>query len=59
MLNNFESALSDNEIITLADFNFDYVIDETFAMNPAHHIELSLSCTQLINNNKLHSIDFK
>ena len=50
MLNNFKLALSENEVIILGDFNFDYVIDETLSTNPAHHIELLLNCSQLITN---------
>ena len=50
MLNNFELALSENEVIILGDFNFDYVIDEALSTNPAHHIELLLNCSQLITN---------
>ena len=50
MLNNFELALSENEVIILGYFNFDYVIDETLSTNSAHHIELLLNCSQLITN---------
>ena len=48
MLNNFQLASSESEIIQLEDFNFDYVIDETLATNLVHHIELLLDCSQLI-----------
>ena len=49
MLENMENVMADdNEIIVTGDFNFDYVLDETLANNPAHLLELLLNCTQLI-----------
>ncbi len=49
MLLMLEHVMEDNnEIIVTGDFNYDYVVDETLANNPAHYIELLLNCKQLI-----------
>ena len=50
MLNHFENVMAtDHDVIILADFNFNYEINESLSNNPAHYIELLLNCTQLIH----------
>lgn len=49
MLLNFEAAMADHEVVIMGDLNYNYVLDDTLASNPAHFLELLLNCSQLIH----------
>ncbi len=49
MLQNFETALSEDEAVILGDFNMNYTVDESLASNSAHYLEMFLDCAQLID----------
>ena len=46
----FECArMTEHPVISLADFNFNYVMDETLSINPIHYIETAYDMHQLID----------
>ncbi len=50
MLDMFDKAILENkDIVIIGDFNFNYTVDETLAVNPVHYLENLYPMSQLID----------